>query len=791
MRHNGTSDDRPVEKTQEKQSGSGGLGGVGQSVSNRGGAVDSVEKALDELETIFNATKDSVMLIDSEFKIVQANAATLDFLDRSLDGVIGQKCYKLIHEADLPDEVCPLEMAKQTKGHEQAELYIPRKDMWVTASVDPILDDKGNVIRAVHIIRDVTARRRMEEALQESEEKFREISEQSVMGIIIVQDYMFKYANEATSDIFEYPVEEMLSWGPKECYSRIVHPDDIAFVMEQARRRHVGEKGVVVHYAWKAITKRGKTKWVEMYSKPISFGGKGADLVTMIDISDSRRTEEELRASEEKYKSLFDFAGDALFTMDFTEEHGARFLDCNDRTLKLFGCTRRNQIIGKNPEDFSPEVQPDGKSSREKAFELASAVMKGHPQIFEWMHYRLDGTPFWVEVNLTRIKLKGKSYMQAVVRDITKRKKAEAALRESEELYRNVYETAPLAFVLWDHDCRVTDWNARAEELFGWSREEVLGRNFFDFLIPEAARSQVEGVVEALLRGELPSRSVNENVTKRGGIVLCEWNNTICYDDEGRVSGVISLALDITERDRAEKRLLEHEAQLKSLASELSLAEERERRRLAVEVHDRISQSLGISKIRLDELRKSISSKKVVEVLNDVCNSLGQTIGDSRTLTFELSSPVLYELGFEKAVAGWLTRQIEKKHGIATDFEDDGQDKPLDDNVRVLLFRNVRELLINIIKHAQAQKVRVSIGRIDRKIHVTVEDDGVGFDPEKAAATLGELGGFGLFSIRERMEQLGGELQIVSEPGSGSRITIIAPLRREEVDEGEESNISV
>lgn len=782
MRDYGASDDKPVEKTQGKRSSGGGLGGVSHDVSNREGSVNLVEKALDELETIFNATKDSIMLIDSEFKIVQANAATLEFLDKSLGEIVGQKCYKLIHEADLPDEVCPLERAKQTKSHEQAELYIPRKDMWVTASVDPILDEKGNVIRAVHIIRDITARRRMEDALQESEEKFREISEQAVMGIFIVQDYMFKYANQAVSDIFEYSAEEMLNWGPKECYSRIVHPDDMAFVMEQARRRHVGEKGVVVNYAWKAITKRGKTKWVETYSKAISFGGKGADLVTMIDISDSRRAEVALRKSEASYREIFDAANDAIFVHD--PETGA-ILDANRRMCEMFGYSQ-GEVRKLSVDDLSSGEDP---YTQAKALRWIKKVVKGKPEFFEWRARNKAGELFWAEVGLKRVVLAGKERVLAVVRDITKRKKAEAALRESEELYRNVYETAPLAFVLWDHDCRVTDWNTRAEELFGWSREEVLGRNFFDFLIPEGARGQVEGVVESLLRGELPSQSINENVTKSGEIVLCEWNNTICYDDEGRVSGVISLALDITEREKAEERLLEYQSQLKSLASELSLAEERERRRLAVEVHDRISQSLGISKIRLDELRKSAPSKSIAEALLEICNSLGQTIGDTRSLTFELSSPVLYELGFEKAVAGWLTRQIEKKHGIATEFEDDGQDKPLDDDVRVLLFRNVRELLINVVKHAQAQKVKVTTAKVDGQIYVTVEDDGVGFDPEKTEAMVGETGGFGLFSIRERMEQLGGELKIASEPGRGSRMTIIAPLRREKADEVEQSKV--
>ncbi|RJP75683.1 MAG: PAS domain S-box protein [Candidatus Abyssobacteria bacterium SURF_17] len=139
------------------------------------------------------------------------------------------------------------------------------------------------------------------------------------------------------------------------------------------------------------------------------------------------------------------------------------------------------------------------------------------------------------------------------------RQLAEEALQESERRYRDLYTIAPLAFVIWDRDCRVIDWNKRAEQMFGWSREEVVGRNFFEFLIPEGARFTVEVVVDALLQGRLPSRSINENLTKGGQILLCEWNNSIRYDKDGRVAGAISLALDITERKRSEDALRETE----------------------------------------------------------------------------------------------------------------------------------------------------------------------------------------------------------------------------------------
>jgi len=141
-------------------------------------------------------------------------------------------------------------------------------------------------------------------------------------------------------------------------------------------------------------------------------------------------------------------------------------------------------------------------------------------------------------------------------------------LRESEELFRNVYNTAPLAFVVWDVETRVTDWNNRAEEVFGWSKEEALGRRFPDFLIPKKDRPEIKNVVDRLFKGHLPSHSINDNLTKDGQIITCEWNNSPLHDDGGNMVGAISLALDITGRKQTEEALVKSEARYRAVVQD-------------------------------------------------------------------------------------------------------------------------------------------------------------------------------------------------------------------------------
>ena len=238
----------------------------------------------------------------------------------------------------------------------------------------------------------------------------------------------------------------------------------------------------------------------------------------------------------------------------------------------------------------------------------------------------------------------------------------------------------------------------------------------------------------------------------------------------------ISIALD---RARLYTELKESEARLRSLSSALSLAESRERRRIAAELHDSLAPSLSVIDMKLEILLSSAVSSDLagpVREIQELVNDLTQHI---RSLTFQLSPPVLYEFGLEAAVE-WLTEDIQQKYDLQCACECDRQVTPIREDLRALLFISTRELLLNVVKHARARQAKVSIQREGDAIRIGVADDGVGFvyKPDMIST------GLGLFSIRERLTHLGGYMEVDTEPGNGTRITMVAPLQGEK--EGEE-----
>jgi PAS domain S-box-containing protein len=391
-------------------------------------------------------------------------------------------------------------------------------------------------------------------------------------------------------------------------------------------------------------------------------------------------------------------------------------------------------------------------------------------------------------------------------REIESRSRTEHALEKSERLLRTVFNASSEAIIITQvADGRVVEVNQGFTDLTGFTATEVIGRSLTELAVWHRAE-QRQWLVDALERqGKV--RNWEAEFRRKDGRVRIGLLSAalIRLDDEYHILGV---ARDVTEikqaeielkrsrdeleervrrrteqldrynrellheievRKRAERELIDHQQRLRSLTSQLLQTEERERRELAAEIHDRIGHALAAAKIKLGGLQKALADREFATVVAEIRAMLTETIRDTRTLTFELSPPVLYELGLPAALE-WLAGDIRTRHGLPVEVRCDDAGNQLEIELRVLIFRMVRELLFNVVKHAAASHARVHLRDLGQnRLEVEVVDDGYGFSGP--ASAQGEAG-FGLFSIQEQLKHCDGSLEIRSEPGTQTRVTI-------------------
>jgi len=531
--------------------------------------------------------------------------------------------------------------------------------------------------------------------------------------------------------------------------------------------------------------------------------------ITAIALLNSR-TMNALQNSEEHFRSVVETATDAIITINQT----GNIVFWNRAAEIIFGHPA-GEVLGRPLDLIIPKrFREDHKKAVLRTCSGVTSKLVGKTS--ETVGLSKNGREFPIELSIASWKTAEGAFFTGIVRDITDRKQFEASLKNERDKIQKYLDIAEVIMVVIGANESVVLINRKGCEVLGCEQDEVIGLNWFDNFVPSGIRDELRSVFSNIISGRLDAVRYYENtvLTRSGEERTIAWNNTVLKDDNGGINCTLSSGTDITQRKRmeeelqkakddlelkvqqrteelnsavgrlqeevnerreAEKTVIFYQQQLRALLSKLSLAEEQERRRISEHIHDNISQNLAISKMNIETLQEEFLP--AAGKLKETQELIEQTIKFIRSLTFELSPPILHELGLNAAVE-WLAEKVQERYGIIVECDTDSKFKVLKGETGILLFRTIRELLNNIIKHSKAESARVSIQGYGDYMEIRVEDDGVGFDVSEISDYLIKGESFGIASIRERISYMNGNFEISSSPGEGTKVRIIVPLHK-------------
>ncbi len=622
-----------------------------------------------------------------------------------------------------------------------------------------IRNEEGLPVRVIGAYVDITQQKRIGEKLQ-FEKMLSDSLIQKMPGIfyLYTRDGKFLRWNKNFETISGYNAFEIRQMHPLDFYE--------AEEKEKVRGRiqhhfHETLPGVDV-----LLTTKDKRK-VPLYINSMALTYEGIPCVVGMgtDISKLKRTQQDLVESEEAFNRLFRESSEAILILD-----GRNFIDCNDATLTLLGYSSRNVFLQQPPWKLSPKKQPDGTLSSVKAKRLIrEALEKGYNR-FEWIHRKADGSDFPVEVMLTPIFVKGRQLFYTIWRDITDRKKAEAALQESiKEISAYKYAIDQATIVSFsDPAGNITYVNDNFERLYGYTKEEIIGVNhkilnsgIHDSLFWKNFWSTIKN--GQVLKGEVCNKA------KDGTLHWADTTIVPFLDEKGKPTQFLAIRNDITEKRKLELELKERERNEQVRITETALdAQEKERNFLGQELHDNVNQILVGTKLILAVVAEDPAKYK--EVLEDSIRNIQRAIEENRKLSHSLATPDMKLISLPKQLAS-LAHGMFYQQPIKVSFSRKGfNEELLDDKRKIALYRIAQEQCTNIIKYARATRVDISIGIKKTNVQLVIRDNGAGMEPGKSTD------GIGIRNMRGRVSIYGGSVDIETAPEKGFKLTVSIPL---------------
>jgi PAS domain S-box-containing protein len=710
--------------------------------------------------------------------------------------------YGLIHPDDRQRMAAHMESLLHGNDTElEIEYRFKTKDdRWIWClSRDSVFNrsPSGAVAQIIGTFLDITARRQAEQALRDSETKMRSIFRAAPIGIGVVSNRIFREVNERLCRITGYTKDELIGKN-----ARILYPtdDDYAFVgREKYRQIKISGTGTV---ETRFRRKDGTVIDVLMSSTPLDPNDLSTGVTfTALDITKRKRAENALKNSEEKLREAQRIAKVGSWWWDVREGTA----EWSDQVYEIFKTTRKTPSYNV-AKSF---VHPDDLNVWQDVVQLAIEQKKSFS--LDYRAIRSDGETIWVH-NEAEPFFNGQgelTHFKGTVQDITERKLSAEALKESEEHLRLSLEGSGVSFWEWFPQSGRVCFDDRGAEMMGYRPKE----RDFDFkwwsdgLHPDS-RSIFEKALNDYLEGRRSRHELEYKFRTKTGAWKWIWAAGKCveWDNDKRPVRFLGTHRDITERKREEKILRRYSQQLelevgkrtvkiekqyqqltrmnlliKKMARQTIKAMENERKALSKEIHDSIGGSLAAIKMLLESrLKNSTSSQPSMSVsLEKIIDHLSEVIEESRRIAYQMRPLVLDDYGLTSALSEYFQyfKGIYPRVNIVHRLDISSRSH-ISDDVKTVIYRVVQEALNNIGKHSGADTVRVEMLEHRNKLLLKIEDNGCGFEASKVLDTDQPLMGYGIHSMKERIEICNGTFQLESAPGKGTLISASIPKKR-------------
>jgi PAS domain S-box-containing protein len=707
-------------------------------------------------ETFFNTIDQFLFVLDEKGNIIHFNTIVPDQLGYSSEELIGLPVL-MIHPEERRDEAeriikemllgkpvfCTVPLITKSGIQIPVETKVSQ-GMW---NGKPVLFGASKNISQILL----------------SEEKFSKAFylNPAICSLNELKTEKYTEVNDAFCNILGLSKEEII--GKTSLELGILTPSSRKFLESEANAN-----GKISNVEVELKTKNGETKQVLVNSENFCINDREYLLLIASDITERKRVENMLITSQERLMAL----SDASFEAIFLSENGI-IRDMNQTAISLFGYTSQ-ESIGLNGIQW---IVPEDREI------VAKNINANNWKPYEVTAQRKDGTTFPAELQGRMINYRGRNMRVTAVRDISKRKQAEAERTESELRLMRLAEQSQI--ITWEVDDRglFTYISPVIKKILGYHPDELVGKKHFYDLHPEKGREAFKEETFKVFQRKEPFKDL-EN-TMQDSLGRQKWVSTIgipVFNPDGSLKGYQGSDRSINERKEMEKKaklkaneIKRHQKKLKLLNAMLVEAEEKEQARLAEFLHDGLGQILAITNIQLTTLLLDKRLAPDVEkTIRQSSKSLSEAIRQCRVETYELNPPILKEYGLIPALK-WKIRQIEENNLISMTLETANESLILNHPASILLYRIIGELINNALKHAKPANIKIKIVDKGKRIFFSVIDDGIGFDYKANQINL-QNQGFGLFSINERMRSMSGKLKIVTSPGKGTTVQVIFPV---------------